>query len=215
VGLAAGVRTQESRQLNRTAIRGRLQMASLPAGQLKRGQAIDVDAEIYVVNALEWVKPGKGPAYVQLKLRHVKTSKLIDRRFRSAETVETINVDRRKLQYSYDQGSNLVFMDPQSYEQIEIPAELVGDDKKYLRLGTDLDVQLVDGQALGVLMPTAVVLEVVETEPGLKKVAATDVTKPATTETGLKVNVPVFINQGDKIKIDTTNGKYLERVSTG
>lgn len=190
-------------------------MPSLPAGQLKRGQAIDHQGEVYLVNALDWVKPGKGPAYVQLKLRHVKSGKLIDKRFRSAETVEAISVDRRRLQYSYDQGDNLVFMDPQSYDQIEVPGELVGDDKRYLTYGIELDVQIVDGQVLGVLIPPAVVLEVTQTEPGLKKAAATDTTKPATTETGLTVNVPVFINQGDKIKVDTENGKYLERVSAG
>jgi elongation factor P len=190
-------------------------MPSLPAGQVKKGQAIDHDGEIYVINAVDWVKPGKGPAYVQIKLKHLKSGKIIDHRFRSAETVETISVDRRRVQYSYDQGTNVVFMDPETYEQIEVSADLIGDDKSFIGYGAEVDLQIVGGQVLGVIMPPAVVLEVIETEPGLKKVAATDVTKPAKTDTGLVVNVPVFINQGDKIKVDTSTGRYLERVSTG
>ena len=189
-------------------------MPSLPTSQLKRGQAIEHEGEIYVISTMDWVKPGKGPAYVQMKLKHLKSGKLIDKRFRSAETVETINVDRRRVQYSYDQGSDVVFMDPENYDQIEIPAAMIGDDKLFIGYGAEVELQMVAGQVLGVIMPPTVILEVVETEPGLKKAAATDVTKPAKTDTGLTVNVPVFINQGDKIKVDTTTGKYLERVSS-
>ena len=190
-------------------------MPSLPAGQVKRGQAIDLEGEIYVIGTMDWVKPGKGPAYIQVKMKHVKSGKIIDKRFRSAETVETISVDRRRVQYSYDQGTDVVFMDPENYDQIEVPGELIGDAKSFIGYGADVELQIVGGQVLGVIMPPAVVLEVIETEPGLKKVAATDVTKQAKTNTGLMVNVPVFINAGDKIKVDTSSGKYLERVSTG
>ena len=126
-------------------------MPSLPAGQVKRGQAIDLEGEIYVINTMGWVKPGKGPAYVQVKMKHVKTGKIIDKRFRSAETVETISVDRRRVQYSYDQGNDVVFMDPESFDQIEVPGDLVGDAKSFIGYGADVELQIVGGQVLGVI----------------------------------------------------------------
>lgn len=188
-------------------------MPSIPASQVKRGQAILHNGEVYVIVGTDWVKPGKGPAYVQAKLKHVTTGKIIDNRFRSAATVETINVDRRKVAYSYDNGTSHVFMDGSTYEEIEASHDLVGEDSRFLTYGASMELQIVQGKVVSLLLPAAVVMEVVRTEPGLKNVSATDVTKPATTDTGLVVQVPVFINQGEKIKVDTTDGKYLERVN--
>jgi elongation factor P len=191
-------------------------MAKLPSSQLKRGQVIDLDGEHYSMLKLDWVKPGQGPAYMQAKMRNLSSGKIIDRRLRSAETVEVMHVETRRATYSYDAGHAYVFMDTVSYEQIEAPKDVItADELLFLTSDAEVEIQAIEGQIVSVSLPASVVLEITQADPGLKKVAATDVSKPATTETGLKVNVPVFINVGDKIKVSTEDGKYLERVSTG
>lgn len=190
-------------------------MAKLPASQLKRGHVVLFDNEHYSLLGLDWVKPGKGPAYVQAKMRNLANGKIIDRRLRSAETIEVIHVETRRGTYSYDGGQAYVFMDTTSFEEIEVPKDAMeAGEVHYLTNETVVEIQSISGRIVSVSLPSSVVLEIKEADPGLKKVTATDVTKGAVTETGLKVNVPVFINPGDKIKVSTEDGRYLERVST-
>lgn len=191
-------------------------MAKLPASQLKRGRVIVLDGEHYSILGLDWVKPGKGPAYIQAKMRNLSSSKIIDRRLRSAETIEVAHVDTHRATYSYDGGQAFVFMNTVSYDEIDVPKDALENNAiSFLTSETEVDIQTIEGRIVSVTLPSSVVLEVTETEPGLKKVAATDVTKPAHTDTGLLVQVPVFINVGDRVKVSTEDGRYLERVNTG
>ncbi len=190
-------------------------MPSIPVNQLSRGQAIVMDGQINVIISMEHVKPGKGPAYQQTKMRNLETGKIIEKRFRSAETVEQIDIDRRTYTFSYRNGDIFVFMDTGTYEEVEVAAEILGDEAEYLLEGNEVSIQRVEGRVVGVELPAAVEMEVTQADPGVKNATATNVFKNATLETGLQVQVPAFINVGDRIKIETGTGKYLERVDIG
>ena len=186
-------------------------MAKVGINEISRGNAILWNSEIYLCADTEHVKPGKGPAYVQMKLKHAVTGRVVDNRFRSADTIEQVDLNRASTTFSYVRGDKFVFMDSDTYEEIEMPAEAVGEAKNYLVEGDTATLCMVDRQVLSLELPKTVILEVVETEPGIKNASATNVGKPAKMNTGLNVTVPPFINVGDKLKIDTDTGEYIER----
>ena len=157
------------------------------------------------------VKPGKGGAFVRTKLKDIQSGKIIDHTFNSGAKVEFIRVEAKEMQYLYLDGENFVFMDNDSYEQLYINAGIISDDKNYLISGMNVDVLFDEDEILDVRLPAHVVLKIEETEPGFKGNTATGASKPAKVETGYELNVPLFINEEDKIKIDTRTGEYVER----
>ena len=157
------------------------------------------------------VKPGKGGAFVRTKLKDIQSGKIIDHTFNSGAKVEFIRVEAKEMQYLYLDGENFVFMDNDSYEQLFINKDIISDDKNYLIGGMNVDVLFDEDEILDVRLPAHVVLKIEETEPGFKGNTATGASKPAKVETGYELNVPLFINEDDKIKIDTRTGEYVER----
>ena len=157
------------------------------------------------------VKPGKGGAFVRTKLKDIQSGKIIDHTFNSGAKVEFIRVEAKEMQYLYLDGENFVFMDNDSYEQLFVNKDIISEDKNYLVAGMNVDILFDDDEILDVRLPAHVVLKIEETEPGFKGNTATGASKPAKVETGYELNVPLFINEDDKIKIDTRTGEYVER----
>ncbi|MFH5823259.1 elongation factor P [Georgenia sp. AZ-5] len=178
---------------------------------LKNGMVLNIDGQLWSVVEFQHVKPGKGPAFVRTKLKNVLSGKTIDRTFNAGVKVETATVDRRDMQYLYKDGTDFVFMDSSTYEQLPIPAETVGDAANFLLENQDAIVAMHDGQVLFVELPASVVLEITYTEPGLQGDRSSAGTKPATVETGYEIQVPLFLEMGTKIKVDTRTGEYLGR----
>jgi len=189
-------------------------MPNIPINQVSRGQALMLDGEIMIIVSMEHVKPGKGPAYQQIKLRNIESGKIIEKRFRAADSIDVVDVDRQTCAYSYKNGESYVFMNNKTYEELEVHESILGDDKYYLLEGNAVTILVANGRVLGVELSPMVVLEITQCDPGVKNATATNVFKNAVVETGLNVGVPPFINKGDKIKIDTETGKYVERVAT-
>ena len=181
---------------------------------LKNGMVLNLEGQLWSVVEFQHVKPGKGPAFVRTKLRNVESGKNVDRTFNAGTKVETANVDRRTMQYLYNDGTSYVFMDTSTYDQIEVAPEIVGDARNFLLENQDAIVATNDGRVLYVELPASVELEVQYTEPGLQGDRSTGGTKPATLETGHQINVPLFITTGEKIKVDTRDSSYLGRVSS-
>ena len=178
---------------------------------LKNGMVLDLDGQLWAVVQFQHVKPGKGGAFVRTTLKNVLSGKVVDRTFNAGTKVDTATVDKRGMSYLYREGDEFVFMDSDTYEQVHVPAGTVGDGAGYLLENTDVVVAVHEGTPLYVELPTSVFLEVTYTEPGLQGDRSTGGTKPATVETGATVNVPLFITTGEKIKIDTRDGRYLGR----
>lgn len=185
----------------------------IAATQIRKGMVLELDGEYYKVRDFTHVTPGKGQAIIQTRLRNVRSGTLTERRFRSAETVEKAHLDHREMQYLYLDGDLYTFMDLETYEQVGFPAEKLEDAIPYLLENMEVRVTYVGDEPLGVELPGSIELTVTETEPALKGATAAAQTKPATLETGLVIQVPPFINQGDRVKVDTTTGNYLTRVS--
>ena len=179
---------------------------------LKKGFKMLIDGQPYAVVESQFVKPGKGQAFFRTKLKNMITGAVLDRTYKSGEKLDRAETEERTMQYLYPEGEGRVFMDTQNYEQVTLTNEQLGDNVYYLLDGTQCDIMFFDGRAIGVTPPTFVQLEVTETEPGFKGDTSSNTTKPATLETGLQVNVPLFVNAGDKLKIDTRTGSYVERV---
>ncbi|HET7725304.1 MAG TPA: elongation factor P [Propionibacteriaceae bacterium] len=179
---------------------------------LKNGMVLDLDGQLWTVIWFQHHKPGKGNTVVRTKLKHVLSGKVVDRTFNSDTKVDTATVDRREMQYLYHDGDGYVFMDTSDYSQMVISEETMGDAKNYLLENGTATVALHEGNPLFVDMPTSVELEVTYTEPGLQGDRSTGGTKPATVETGLQIQVPLFIVTGEKVKVDTRDGSYLGRV---
>jgi elongation factor P len=173
---------------------------------------LDLDGQLWSVVWFQHHKPGKGNTVVRTKLKHVLTGKVVDRTFNSDTKVDTASVDRREMQYLYHDGDGFVFMDSQDYSQLTIPDEIVGAAKDYLLDNQVAVVAMHDGTPLFIDLPASVELEVTYTEPGLQGDRSTGGTKPATLETGLQIQVPLFIVTGEKIKVDTRDGSYISRV---
>lgn len=180
---------------------------------LKNGMVLNLDNQLWSVVEFQHVKPGKGPAFVRTKLKAVLSGKTVDRTFNAGTKVETANVDKRDMQYLYADGDDYVFMDTSTYDQINVSAETVGDAAKYMLENQDAVVALHDGNPLYVELPASVVLEITFTEPGLQGDRSTGGTKPATLETGAQIAVPLFLETGTKVKVDTRSGEYLGRVN--
>jgi len=178
---------------------------------LRTGLTIELDGEVYTVIEFLHVKPGKGAAFVRTKLKNVKTGQVFERTFRAGERVNRAIVETREMQYLYNDGHDYVFMDTQSYDQITLSADQLGSAPGYLKENMTILIQFYQGRPIGVELPTFVELTVTHTEPGFKGDTATGGTKPAITETGLEVQVPLFINVGDVIRVDTRTGEYLSR----
>ena len=180
---------------------------------LKNGMTLDLDGVLWNVVEFQHVKPGKGGAFVRTKLKNVLTGQVVERTFNAGTKVDVAVVDRREMQYLYPDGAEFVFMDTQTYDQMHIPADAVGDAKGYLLENMTATVAVHEDVALYVELPASVELTITYTEPGVQGDRSTGGTKPATLETGATVAVPLFINQGEKVKVDTRDGRYLGRVN--
>ena len=185
---------------------------ALDTSQFRNGLKIELDGEPFVIVYFQHVKPGKGGAFVRTKVKNLKTGRVLDRRFRGGERVEEADIEDRKMQYLYQDGEQLVFMDSETYEQTPFSAEQVGDARKFLRENLDVDVLFWRGKPLNIELPNFVEAVITECEPGEKGDTASNVTKPATLETGAVVQVPLFIKEGTTIRVDTRSGEYVERV---
>jgi elongation factor P len=183
------------------------------SNDLRNGMVLLIDGQLWSVIEFQHVKPGKGPAFVRTKLRSVTTGKVVDKTFNAGVKVETANVDRRDMQYLYNDGSGFVFMDLTSYDQITLDENVVGDSRNFLLENQNAVVALHEGNPLYVELPASVVLEITYTEPGLQGDRSTGGTKPATLETGYQIQVPLFIENNTKVKVDTRTGDYLGRVT--
>ena len=180
---------------------------------LKNGLVLNIDNQLWSVVEFQHVKPGKGPAFVRTKLKAVLSGKVVDRTFNAGTKVETASVDKRDMQYLYKDGDDFVFMDSATYEQLHVSAATVGDSANFMLENQDTVVALHDGSPLYVELPTSVVLQITYTEPGLQGDRSNGGTKPATLETGYEIAVPLFIDNGTKVKVDTRTGDYLGRVN--
>ena len=181
--------------------------------ELKNGLVLNLEGQLWTVVEFQHVKPGKGPAFVRTKLKHVLSGKVVDKTFNAGLKVETANVDKRNMQYLYNDGTDYVFMDGDTFDQITVTPAVVGDAAKYMLENQDAIVARHEGNVLFIELPASVVLELQYTEPGLQGDRSTGGTKPATLETGAEIAVPLFLNTGDKVKVDTRDGSYLGRVN--
>ena len=183
----------------------------ISVNDLKTGLTLELDNGLWAVIEFLHVKPGKGAAFVKTKLKKVETGQVVERTFRAGEKVARAMLDRRDMQYLYKEGADFVMMDMESYEQITVTEAQVGDGVKYLKENMNLSILLHDGKIIGVDMPMQVELEIVDTPPAEKGNTAQGGTKRATTETGAIVNVPFFVQNGDRIRVDTRTNEYLDR----
>ncbi len=184
----------------------------ISASQIRRGSVIMHDGGPCRVLEFQHIKPGKGPAYMQTKLRNILTGVIFEHRFRSADTVEKAVMNTRELQFLYHDGQHHYFMDKESYEQFPIGDDALGDEAKWLVPNMDIQVEFLEGKPIGVELPRTLELTVEETEPGVRGDTRTSVTKPATLENGVTVQVPAFVDKGEKIRVDPGEGTYIERV---
>lgn len=183
----------------------------ISAGDFRNGITIELDNNIFQIIEFQHVKPGKGAAFVRTKLRNIKSGGVVERTFRPTEKCPQARIDRKDMQYLYSDGDLYNFMDVETYEQVALNSETVGDALKFVKENEMCKVCSHNNNVFAIEPPLFVELEITETEPGFKGDTATGATKPATVETGAQVYVPLFVNQGDKIKIDTRTGEYLSR----
>src|SRR5437762_10247016 len=184
----------------------------LSTNQFKNGNHIEVDGTIYRVVEFQHVKPGKGGAFVRTKLKRVSDGAVIDRTFRAGEKFRAVRNEVRRMQFLYSDGTNAHFMDNETYEQLELPLGLVGDELRWVRPNDEVELLYVDEQPSSLQLPASVELAVTDTEPGVRgDTASGGGDKPATLETGVSVRVPLFVNVGDRVKVDTRSGDYVSR----
>ena len=184
---------------------------AIPATQMRPGMIIKHNEQLHLVFKVEHRTPGNLRAFIQAKLRNLRTGAMFEHRFRSADAIEKVIVDEVSMEYLYNDGDDYYFMDQNTYEQTALKRDTLGDAVDYLTPNLLIEVSFHDGKAVGIELPTAVEMTVMQTEPGIKSATASSVTKPATTETGLVVQVPPFINEGEKIRVDTAEGAYMSR----
>ena len=187
-------------------------MPSVSTADFRKQLKIQLDREPFVIVDFQHVKPGKGGAFVRTKLKNVRTGRTLDKTFRADEPVEVAILEKRQMQYLYRDDTGFHFMDTETYEQLGVPADAVGDAASYMVEGDTPYVTIYEGEAIGVELPASVELAVTETEPGVKGDRVSGATKPATLTTGAIVQVPLFVEVGDKVKVDTRTGAYLTRV---
>ncbi|HET8568738.1 MAG TPA: elongation factor P [Candidatus Limnocylindria bacterium] len=183
----------------------------ISTGEIKRGVTIEMDGNLYQIVDFQHIKMGRGSAQVRMKLRNVRKGDLIERTVQAGERFQRARLDHRNVQYLYNDGELWHFMDQQTYDQFALGRDILGDAVDYLTDGATAILSEYEGEPISVELPASVVLTVTRVEPGVKGDTATGANKPATVETGLKVLVPLFVNQGDRIKVDTRSGEYLER----
>lgn len=185
---------------------------TINTNQFKNGMHIELDAQVWRILDFQHVKPGKGGAFVRTKLRNIGSGAVVDRTFRAGEKMPRIHTETKNVQYLYDQADEVVFMEEETFEQVTFARADVEDELDFLLPSSTAQMMTVDGRPAGVQAPTTVELAVSETEPGVKGDTVSNVTKPATLETGAVVQVPLFVNEGDRIKIDTRERRYISRV---
>ncbi len=179
----------------------------------RNGLKLEIDGEPFTITYFQHVKPGKGGAFVRTKIKNLRTGRNLDKTFRAGEKVDEAEVEDKKMQYLYQDGDQLVFMDTNTYDQFPFSAEQVGAARKYLKENLDVDVIFWRGNPISIELPSFIEAEVTKTDPGLKGDTASGATKPATLETGAIVQVPLFIREGERIRVDTRSGEYVERVN--
>ena len=185
---------------------------SVSTNDLKNGMTLDLDGTLFQVVEFQHVKPGKGGAFVRSKLRNVKTGAVVEKTFNAGVKVGLAIVERKPMQYLYADGADAVFMDMETYEQVHVPASLVGDTSRFLAPSAEAQVAMHQGVPIAIELPASVVLTITQTDPGAKGDTRTGALKPATVETGAVVQVPLFVEEGERIKVDTRSGDYIERV---
>jgi len=186
-------------------------MATITTNDLKNGMTLEIDKDLFQVVEFQHVKPGKGGAFVRTTLKNARNGAVIEKTFRAGEKVERAIIDKRGMQYLYRDGEQYVFMDSDTYEQMPVGAGSLGDTVNYLIEGSEPTLLMFNDEIIGVDLPAAVELTVTETEPGIQGDRVSGARKPATLETGLVVQVPLFINPGEKVKVDTRSGEYLSK----
>ena len=184
---------------------------AVSTNDLKNGMSLDLPEGLFSVVEFQHVKPGKGGAFVRTKLKNVRSGAVIERTYRADEKLEQAIIDKRDMQFLYRDGTDFVFMDTTSYEQLQVPPDALGEAPNYLKEGDEANVQMYNNEIVGVELPAAVELTVTETEPGMQGDRVSGARKPATLQTGHVVQVPLFVNIGDVLKIDTRSGEYLPR----
>jgi elongation factor P len=187
-------------------------MGSIEATEIRPGSKLLIDGQPYVVIERQFVKPGKGAAFTRTKMKNLLTGRNIESNIRSGEKIEEADIEEKAMSFLYKEGEDFVFMDQQSYEQVNLLKDLVGDEWRWLKDNMVCHVLFWNGRAIGVTLPNFVELKVTHSEPGVKGDTSSGATKPATLETGATINVPLFINEGDNLRIDTRTGEYCERV---
>lgn len=180
---------------------------------IRKGLKIQIDGVPYAIVEHQFVKPGKGQSFTRCRIKNLTTGNVIERTWKSGESVELADVETRKLTFSWDEGDSLVFMDTATGDQLHVMKDKVGDETRFISEGLDCEVTLFNGNAIGIELPPSVVLQITESEPGIKGDTASGATKPAKLSTGAVVNVPLFIKEGEWVKVDTRTGDYLERVN--
>ncbi|HKW78294.1 MAG TPA: elongation factor P [Candidatus Limnocylindria bacterium] len=183
----------------------------ISTGEIKRGITVEIDGQLYQIMEFQHIKMGRGSAQVRMKLRNVRKGDTIEKTVQAGERFQRARLDHRTVQFLYSDGDLYHFMDTQTYEQFALDEKVLGDATDYLVPNMEVTLDEYQGDPIGVEMPASVVMTVQQTEPGVRGDTATGATKPATMESGLKVNVPLFVNTGDRIKVDTRTGEYLER----
>ncbi len=183
----------------------------ITAGDFRNGVTFDMDGQVVTIIEFQHVKPGKGAAFVRTKIRNVITGAVVEKTFNPNDKYPTAFIERKDMEYIYNDGELYYFMDSETYEQTPINASVLGDNFKFVKENMVCKIMSYKGNVFGVEPPTFVQLEVTQTEPGVKGDTATNVTKPAVLETGAEIKVPIFINEGDKIQIDTRTGEYMSR----
>lgn len=178
---------------------------------IKNGMTIIMDGNLSQIVEFQHVKPGKGPAFVRIKLKNLRTGAIVEDTYNTNLKVEKAHIDKMPMQYLYQDGNKYVFMNSQTYDQIEIPEEKLADEKKFLKEGMEITIDFYEGEIIGITLPEKIEFEVIETEPAVKGNTTNNAMKDATIETGYTVKVPLFINQGEKIIISTKDGKYSSR----
>ena len=186
---------------------------AVDTSQFRNGLKIELDGEPFTMIYFQHVKPGKGGAFVRTKIKNLKTGRVLDRTFRSGEKLEEADVAERKMQYLYQDGEDLVFMDTESFEQLPFSGAQVGDARKWLKENLDVEVLFWRGRPINLEIPSFVEYTITRCDPGLKGDTAQGATKPATLETGAVVQVPLFVKEGERIRVDTRSGEYFERVN--
>ena len=184
---------------------------TVSTNQFKNGMHIELEGQVWRIVEFQHVKPGKGGAFVRTKLKALSTGSVVDKTFRAGEKFARVRTEQKNMQYLYDAGDQVVFMDEDTYEQLELSHASLEDELPYMQPSTTIQVLFVGGSPSGVQLPASVELEVTDTEPGIRGDTVSNVTKPATLETGAVVQVPLFVNTGDRIKVDPREGRYISR----